>query len=138
MNKSIIEVKHELLNYFTNDDAILPELNFESVKFTCEDRDLKIALIIEGLKELEKDEVVRRVSYPKIGCECTQWVLVKPLSMYQRTIYCGYDTVAAVANSINEFLKQGGNTRDLVDASTLNETNIQTLVLIANSLMAKK
>jgi hypothetical protein len=134
MSKTLVQIKHALLDFFTQEDTIHPETQAEVVKFECEDKSLKAALVRAALEELEKDDIVRKVV---VDTSRSVWVLVKPLSMYQRPIICGYDTIGAVANCINEFLKAGGNERDLVDATQLNETNIQTLVLIAEGLMNK-
>lgn len=136
--KSLVEAKHAIYNYFINDDSISPAENFDAVKFDCEDKHLKIAIISEVLQELEKDGLVRKILVETSAGSKTHWVLLKPLAMYPYTITCGYDTVASIANVINTFLKNGGNTRDFVDTSSLNETNLRTLVLITESLLAKK
>lgn len=141
MTPTLVEIKHALLTYFQQENSINPATQAELVKFDCDDKALKSALVAEALKELEGFGITRKIEIMKLGEEkpvSTYWILVKPLGMYERTISFGYDTLSAVANFVNGYLAQGGNTRDIVDATDIKERDIQKLVLIAESLLPKE
>jgi hypothetical protein len=135
MGKTLIHVRHALFEYFMQEDTLDPEKQANLVEFDCEDAELKAALIVEGLKELEKAAIVTEA---KRGGKTSVWALNRPLGMYEQNISVGYDTALAIADIINSYCEKVNNKRELCDGSALKERDLQKLVLILESFDTKK
>jgi hypothetical protein len=132
MSKSLVEVKHAVFEFFQQESCLCPASQTELVKFECENPDLKMGLVEEALRDLEKYEITRGFTSPKGD---KYWVLTKPLSVFERQITFGYDTLTCVADVLNSYAALQNSEKTIVDASTVTERDIARLGLIAQALL---
>lgn len=130
MGKTLVHVRHALFQFFLQEDTLDPATQSGLVQFECEDIDLKRAIVIEGLKELEKAEVCKEAK--KSPTESV-WVLCRPLGMYEQSVSVGYETALSLAKVINDYCEKIGNKREICDGSALKERDLQKLILIFES-----
>jgi len=132
MNKTIIEARHALLKFFSQESVFVLEEHLLGVPFECGDFKLKRALILEALNDLEKIELIKKLSIEKT------WALIKPLAMYEQTVSVGFETAQAISESINAYCDSVGNTKEICDPSNIREKDLRNLVLILEALVAPK
>lgn len=133
MSKTIIEVKHAVLVYFTQENTIDPDKHHELVKFECADIDLKKALIKEVLRQLATVDIVREVPVEVNTYTKNIWVLTKPLGTYEKSLSISFETALAVSESLNKYFKAVGNTSQYTDMTDIKEHDLQKLALIVES-----
>jgi len=134
MTNTLLEVRHAIFAYFMQENAFNPKTHTQFIKFNCDEPQLKEAMVISVLKELEKTEMVRQIDS---GSD-TWFLLTKPLEMYEQSITLGYSTCVDIADMINAYCKSINNKKDVTEATSIKERDIQKLLLILDSLLPKE
>lgn len=133
MSKTLVEIKHAVFEYFADEAVLCPSTQSSLIKFDCADEALKVALISEALKDLEKYEITRHFVVNGVS----SWIVTKPLSTFERSISFGYDTLTAVADALNKYAAIYESQKVITDATIVNETDIQRLAMIASGFLSQ-
>jgi len=136
------EVKADLFNYFTNNDMFTMDdkEDFGKICVLSLNPPLDKQLIRASLKEFEKEGIVTDVNYPdelndKEIHEC--WVLNKPIEQYNQSVNLTHATISAVTKIINQYCSQTNNPQSMVDPLSVQEKDIQSLVLIIHEQLGR-
>ncbi len=140
--KTLVEVRHAIIHYFQQSNVLRLIPDLDMVKFDCDDTALKIALVKEAMTDLEKLDMVRKISIkPVLDSSCPAdegYVLTKPLGMWDQNVTLGYRTALSIADTINDYCSQANIVDENCDASSIKERDLQKLILIIDRFSPKK
>lgn len=131
MSKSITEVKHAVFEYFANESVFCPSKQADLIKLDG-DKEMKIAIVQEALRDLEKYEVVKGF-VSDAGTK--YWALTRPLPSFDKVISFGYDTLSLVSEALNRYAETQGVHKFVTDPSAVTDRDIQRLALVCSALM---
>ncbi len=131
MTATLVEVRHAVFKFFLQENSINPATQHGLFTFDCDVPEVKVALIEAVLSDLEKTDMVRKV----IGGDKTYWVLIRPLGMYEQSVSVSYQTALRIAETINKYCAQVGNTSNQSDASAIKESDLQKMSIILDNLL---
>ncbi len=132
---TLVEVHHALLAYFFQDSLLQLPSQLDLIKFECTDANVKMAMIVESLKVMATNEMVKRLTVSNASNDSESWVLTRPLGTYEQTVTVGYRTAVNVADVINNYCKANNILDEECNAGQIRERDIQKLTLILDKLL---
>ena len=130
---TILDANNTVFQFFREKGDVLDlEENFAELVPISIDAGLEKQILIASLTQFEKEGLVTRLPH-----KAAVWVLTRPLEQYNQKIDLSAATAGALANLVNQVCRARGERQRLVDVLAVNDTDIQSLILIAHQALTR-
>jgi hypothetical protein len=126
---TVLEICVELLKWFQENDSFSLEKDFKKVILISEDEYAEKAVLLAGLKKLEKQELITGVTLRGENI----YILNKKIDSYDQDITIDQSTALKVASVINSFCDSIKDYKDVADPASITQQDILHLALILES-----
>lgn len=126
------ELRNKLLGYFCSNTYYDSKSVLDCDELLNSNPDLKNAMILEVLRDLEGLKIIRKCIDNENGC--LFWVLDKPISSYDQDVTISAVTASIVADTINNYRASNNITNDFCDKLRIKEDDIHNLCVIIGTL----
>ena len=130
---TILDANNTVFLFFREKGDVLDlEENFADLVPVSIDPELEKQILIASLAQFEKEGLVTRLPH-----KTAVWVLTRPLEQYNQKVDLSAGTAGALANLVNQVCRAQGERQRLVDVPAVNDTDIQSLILIAHQAISQ-
>src|SRR5439155_6687842 len=133
LDMTILDANNTEFHFFREKGDVLDlEENFADLVPISIDAELEKQILIASLAQFEKEGLVTRLPH-----KTAVWVLTRPLEQYNQKVDLSAGTAGALANLVNQVCRAQGERQRLVDVLAVNDTDIQSLILIARQALTQ-
>lgn len=130
--ETVLEVENKLFEYFSKNNIFNLEKDWLEVFTVTENENRAKALLLLGLDEFVKMNLIKELKYKEKGGE---WVLLKPLSQYAQNVEIKASTSLAIARLINEYCEISKDTENICLSTNIIERDIQNIIVLCEKLL---
>tara|TARA_R110000824_G_scaffold88360_16_gene217309 strand:- start:1110 stop:1529 length:420 start_codon:yes stop_codon:yes gene_type:complete len=131
---TVLDITIELLKWFQTNDVINVERDFKNIILISENEGEDKALVLAGLKHLERRELVTSIEWESSDL----YFLNKNLDSLEQDIKIEQETATKISQVINHFCDAIEDHKDVVDPTCIRQKDILHLALILEAWQKEK